>query len=77
MARVTKQRKLGFIEMCQTINSWWSIFKRQVDKQKQTESDKLWAVINHNLSHMLTACHGKLQRSWKKKGQICKFEFSA
>jgi hypothetical protein len=62
------------------IENLWSILKRQVDKRKPTNSDKLqalimqdWAAISQNVVQKLVdSMSGWIAEVLKKKGQHCK-----
>jgi hypothetical protein len=59
----------------------WSILKKQVDKQKPTNSDKLqalimqeWAAISQDVAQkLIDSMPGQIAEVLKKKGQHCKY----
>ena len=65
--------------MVNPIENLWSILKRQVDKQKPTNSDKLqalimqeWAAISQDVAQkLIDSMPGQIVE--KKKGQHCKY----
>jgi hypothetical protein len=63
------------------IENLWSILKRQVDKQKPTNSDKLqalimqeWSAISQDVAQkLIDSMPGRIAEVLKKKGQHCKY----
>ena len=63
------------------IENLWSMLKRQVDKQKPTNVDKLqalimqeWAAISQDVAQkLIDSMPGRIAEDLKKKGQHCKY----
>jgi septum formation topological specificity factor MinE len=63
------------------IENLWSIFKKRVDKQKPTNSDKLqaliiqeWAAISQDVAQTLVdSMPWQIAEVLKKKGPHCKY----